>query len=96
LNMSFTMTFVPRIFRASEALVTLPGRIARAFAPGFDLVVAQPPLPLRGFAVPACWHRRNGRNPRLAWLVAKAQTASAPRPGPSTWLTGHECPQPSP
>lgn len=72
--------FLPALaaVRASGALVTLPGRIARAFAPGFGLVTALPPLPLRGFAVSAYWHRRNDRDPRLVWLVAEAQRASAP------------------
>jgi DNA-binding transcriptional LysR family regulator len=71
--------FLPALaaVRASGALVTLPGRIARAFAPGFGLVTAQPPLPLRGFAVSAYWHRRNDRDPRLSWLLAEAQAACA-------------------
>jgi DNA-binding transcriptional LysR family regulator len=71
--------FLPALaaVRASGALVTLPGRIARAFAPGFGLVTAAPPLPLRGFAVSAYWHRRNDRDPRLLWLLAEAQAACA-------------------
>lgn len=72
--------FLPALaaVRASGALVTLPGRIARAFAPGFGLVTARPPLPLRGFAVSAYWHRRNDRDPRLVWLLAEAQAAGTP------------------
>jgi DNA-binding transcriptional LysR family regulator len=67
---------------ASGALVTLPGRIARAFAPGFGLVTARPPLDLRPFDVSAYWHRRNDRDPRLQWLVDRARAAGSPdRPG---------------
>ena len=71
--------FLPALaaVRASRALVTLPGRIARAFAPGFGLVTARPPLPLRGFDVSTYWHRRNDHDPRLTWLVAEARTAGA-------------------
>jgi DNA-binding transcriptional LysR family regulator len=60
---------------ASGALVTLPGRIAQAFAPGFGLVTATPPLALRAFDVSAYWHRRNDQDPRLRWLVAEAGVA---------------------
>lgn len=63
--------------RASGALVTLPGRIATAFAPGFGLVTAQPPVALRSFAVSAYWHRRNDHDPQVQWLVAEAGAAGA-------------------
>lgn len=56
---------------ASGALVTLPARIAQAFAPGFGLVTAAPPLPMRRFAISAYWHRRNDADPRLLWLRAQ-------------------------
>ena len=53
---------------ASEALVTLPARLARAFAPGFGLVTAEPPIPVRTFAVSVFWHRRNDADPKTTWL----------------------------
>lgn len=53
---------------ASGAVVTLPSRVARAFASGFGLVTAEPPLPLRPFPVSVFWHRRNDADPRLAWV----------------------------
>ncbi len=53
---------------ASGALVTLPARLARAFAPGFGLVTADPPLEIRRFPVSVFWHRRNDADPRTAWL----------------------------
>jgi DNA-binding transcriptional LysR family regulator len=69
--------FLPALAAVAEsgALVTLPGRIAQAFAPGFGLVTATPPLTLRAFDVSAYWHRRNDQDPRLRWLVE--ETASA-------------------
>lgn len=56
---------------ASGAIVTLPSRLARAFAPGFGLVTAEPPLRIRPFAVSAYWHRRNEANPLTAWVCAQ-------------------------
>lgn len=53
---------------ASGALVTLPARIARAFAPGFGLVTAEPPLEIRRFPVSVFWHRRNDGDPQTLWL----------------------------
>jgi DNA-binding transcriptional LysR family regulator len=53
---------------ASGALVTLPARVARAFAPGFGLVTAEPPIPVRTFAVSVFWHRRNDTDPRIRWI----------------------------
>lgn len=53
---------------ATGALVTLPTRLARAFAPGFGLVTAEPPIPVRRFAVSVLWHRRNDADPRTIWL----------------------------
>jgi DNA-binding transcriptional LysR family regulator len=53
---------------ASGALVTLPARVARAFAPGFGLVTAEPPVPVRSFPVSVFWHRRNDTDPRTFWV----------------------------
>ncbi len=53
---------------ASGALVTMPARLARIFAPGFGLVTAEPPLEIRRFPVSVFWHRRNDGDPRTAWL----------------------------
>ena len=69
--------FLPALAAAAAtgALVTLPARIASAFAPGFGLVTATPPVTLRSFDVSAHWHRRNDGDPRLSWLVAQAKVA---------------------
>lgn len=52
----------------SGALVTLPARVARAFAPGFGLVTAEAPIPVRRFQVSVFWHRRNDADPRTGWI----------------------------
>ncbi len=53
---------------ASGALVTIPSRVAQAFAGGFGLVTAQPPLDVRSFPVSVFWHRRNDADPRIGWI----------------------------
>lgn len=53
---------------ASDALVTLPARVARALAPGFGLVTAVPPLEVRRFPVSVFRHRRNDADPRTGWV----------------------------
>ena len=53
---------------ASGGLVTLPARLTRAFAGGFGLVTAKPPVEIRSFPVSIFWHRRNDANPRIAWI----------------------------
>lgn len=69
--------FLPALaaVRASGALVTLPARIAEAFAPGFGLVTAAPPVALRSFEVTAYWHLRNARDPQVRWIVDQARAA---------------------
>lgn len=62
--------FLPALAAAAQsgAIVTLPARLARAFAPGFGLVIAEPPLEVRRFRISAYWHRRNDDDPRTRWL----------------------------
>ncbi|MDG3039768.1 LysR family transcriptional regulator [Roseicyclus marinus] len=72
---------------ASDAVVTLPARLARAFGPGFGLVLAAPPLELRRFPVSVLWHRRNDAEARSLWLRAQlrdleqAETGAKPGAG---------------
>jgi DNA-binding transcriptional LysR family regulator len=54
---------------ALDGLVTLPARLATAFAPGFGLAIAEPPLAIRRFPVSVYWHWRNDRDQRTGWLV---------------------------
>lgn len=60
----------------TDALVTLPSRVAHAFAPGFGLVTADPPFEVRRFTVSALWHRRNDRDPRTRWIVTEMAEAN--------------------
>ncbi|MEM7400174.1 MAG: LysR substrate-binding domain-containing protein [Pseudomonadota bacterium] len=62
--------FLPALAAAAQsgALVTIPSRIARTFAPGFGLTIADPPLKIRGFSISSYWHRRNNNDPRTDWL----------------------------
>lgn len=81
--------FLPALAAAAAngALVTLRARLAAAFAPGFGLVTAPPPLAIRRFPVAAFWHLRDDRDPRLAWLRRQlgAVVAAFPavEPGPA-------------
>jgi DNA-binding transcriptional LysR family regulator len=59
---------------ASRALVTLPRRVAIAFAGGFGLVTAEPPLEIRRFPVSVFWHRRNDADARSSWLRNQVST----------------------
>jgi DNA-binding transcriptional LysR family regulator len=61
----------------SAALVTLPARVARAFAPGFGLVTAMPPVEVRRFPVSVFWHRRNASDPRREWLCDQIAAVAA-------------------
>lgn len=62
---------------ATGALVTLPARIARAFAPRFGLATASPPLAIRPFTVSMIWHRRDDSDPRLGWIRAQLRDLRA-------------------
>jgi len=42
--------------------------VAQAFAAGFGLVLAQPPVEVRSFPVSIFWHRRNDLDPCSRWL----------------------------
>lgn len=52
----------------SEAILTLPARLANRLAPGFGLVSAMPPLDVRSFPVSVFWHRRNATDPMTSWM----------------------------
>jgi DNA-binding transcriptional LysR family regulator len=55
-------------------MVTLPARVAQAFASGFGLATANPPLEIRHFPVSVFWHRRNDADPRTRWLRQQVVT----------------------
>ena len=56
---------------ASNALVTLPARVAEAFAGRFGLVICQPPLDIPAFPVSVVWHRRNDADPQTQWIKSQ-------------------------
>lgn len=73
-------SFLPALAAAaaSGALVTLPARVATAFAPGFGLVTVPPPIEVRSFPVSAFWHRRNDADPRTQWLRRRLREIDSP------------------
>lgn len=74
-------SFMPALAAAaaSDAIVTLPSRLARAFAESYGLVRAEPPIEIRRFPVSVFWHRRNNQDPLTQWLVGLCED----QPGPS-------------
>ncbi len=56
---------------ASNALVTLPARVALAFADRFGLATQKPPLDLPSFPVSVVWHRRNDADPQTQWIKSQ-------------------------
>jgi DNA-binding transcriptional LysR family regulator len=68
-------SFLPALAAAaaSDALVTMPSRIAATFAKGFGLVTAKPPLEIRRYGVSVYWHKRNENDPQLVWLREQLQ-----------------------
>lgn len=56
------------VVAGSDAICTLPERIARRVAPPLGLVVRDPPLALPGFAIHQSWHERRHADPALRWL----------------------------
>jgi len=64
----------------SDALATLPARVALTFAPSFGLVTAKPPLTIRPFPVSVFWHRRNDADPRTRWLRSQLADCVAALP----------------
>jgi len=63
-------SFLPALAAASatDALVTLPSRIATTFASSFGMVVGHPPLEIRTFQISMFWHARDDQAPRSRWL----------------------------
>lgn len=56
---------------ASDALVTVPARVAEAFAGRFGLATRHPPLDLPSFPVLVVWHRRNDSDPQTQWIKSQ-------------------------
>jgi DNA-binding transcriptional LysR family regulator len=66
----------------SDYLLTVPERLARAWAETFDLRVLEPPVPFAPYAVVQLWHPRHEADAGHGWLrqqVAEAARATRPR-----------------
>jgi len=65
--------FLPALAAAavSDALVTVPARVAQAFAGRFGLVTCHPPLDIPSFPVSVVWHRRNDADPQTQWIKSQ-------------------------
>ena len=74
--------FLPTLaaVQATNALATVPRRIALNYAKAFHLVTAEPPLAVRSFSVAAVWHRRDEHNPMHRWLVHRLLAISGTVP----------------
>lgn len=74
---------VPSFFPAfavvaeTDAVATVPARMAALYRPRFGLVCHEPPLALRSFVVNALWHRRNSNDPGLRWLLDQLAAVAA-------------------
>ncbi|WP_134852906.1 LysR family transcriptional regulator [Roseibium alexandrii] len=71
--------FVPALAAAaaSDALITLPARVAEAFAGRFGLVTCRPPLDIPSFPVSVVWHRRNDSDPQTQWIRSQLNHCDA-------------------
>lgn len=58
----------PMVLAKSDLILTVPERIARAFAAILPLRVVPTPLPLKGFDVSQLWHERQSHDAAHAWL----------------------------
>jgi DNA-binding transcriptional LysR family regulator len=60
----------PIVVATSDLILTVPERIARAFARMLPLRILEPPLEVEGFDVTQYWHGRQARDPAHAWFRA--------------------------
>jgi DNA-binding transcriptional LysR family regulator len=56
----------PAIIRETDAIATLPQRIAQTLSDG--LALFEPPMVLPSFTIETVWHERNHNDPGHAWL----------------------------
>lgn len=57
------------VVRTSDALLTLPRRLAEAYAPALGLSIAEPPIAIRPFTLSLAWHARNEKSGVRAFLA---------------------------
>ncbi|MBN8501779.1 MAG: LysR family transcriptional regulator [Sphingomonadales bacterium] len=78
-------SFIPAMAAAaaSDCLITLPSRIALAFAGRFGMNVVPSPIAIRSFPISLFWHARNQVDPRSVWLRQMLIASSNSDPTPS-------------
>ncbi len=76
---------VPFIVAASDLVVTLGERVARALAPTLQLTIFEPPMKLNGFTVACYWHERSAADPAVQWFIRELEAVSR---APSTSSRG--------
>ena len=58
----------PIIVAQTDLILTVPARIARAFAEREALRILKPPVELGGFSLDQVWHERQTKDPAHVWL----------------------------
>jgi DNA-binding transcriptional LysR family regulator len=58
----------PFVVSRSDCILTIPSRVARAFARLLPIRVLEPPLAISGFDVAMLWHARADEDDAHAWL----------------------------
>ncbi len=58
----------PLMIQQTDAILTLPSKIAQAFLAMDSLMVLKPPLEISRFAYRLLWHERTHSDPALRWL----------------------------
>ncbi len=71
----------PFVVAQTDLVLTLPERVALAFAAVVPLVVVPPPLPLPGFSIVLLWHERTHDDPAHRWLRQQIAELAAPARG---------------
>lgn len=66
----------PALFATTDVIMTVPHRIALAFAPVYNLRIFPPPLPLPEFDVALAWHPRSSADPAIAWFCSELRSVS--------------------
>jgi hypothetical protein len=57
----------------TDLIVTVPRRVAVAYAARFGLTFTEPPLPIRRFRVAQAWHQRLAEAPVREWTCEQVR-----------------------
>ncbi len=69
--------FVPalEVIAKTDLVAIIPAKMAKAFAPKFDLDVRSAPIPLQSYPVSATYHRRDEHNPIHRWFINQVKSS---------------------